>query len=333
MGNETTQAESSTRCMAIDAIKLIAASAVVWIHASDCEESLLYLPLCRFAVPFFTCAAVYFVLQKAIVPSADSFGRYCLRRARRLYIPFLLWAAFYLVVRIVKHRAVGGGSPITFSPAMLLNGTAHHLWFLPFISLISISAFVLGRALQGVPERNLKRLGFLFVLAGIVVALAPDTVEIQAEEVPISYFADHALDTLPSAFFGVGVFCLVRSVTRQRWLPKALLLTAFICMTWEFLRGGHPVAPHVAGAALLFFATTQPNRPWMAPVGNWANLAFIIYLIHLIFVEALQVVQSRFGVPPSLSADLSVWALALVASALAARLMVRARVLRWACPQ
>src|SRR5436190_1536777 len=130
MGNETAQTESSTRCMAIDAIKLIAAAAVVWIHASDCEESLLYLPLCRFAVPFFTCAAVYFVLQKAIAPSADSFGRYCLQRTQRLYIPFLLWAAFYLALRIVKHRAVGDGSPITFSPAMLLNGTAHHLWFL-----------------------------------------------------------------------------------------------------------------------------------------------------------------------------------------------------------
>jgi surface polysaccharide O-acyltransferase-like enzyme len=333
MGNETSQTESPTRCMAIDAIKLMAAAAVVWIHVSDCEESNLYLPLCRFAVPFFTCAAVYFVLQKAIAPSADSFGRYCLRRAQRLYIPFLVWAAFYLAVRVAKHYAVGQGSPITFTPAVLLNGTAHHLWFLPFISLISIAAFVLGRALHGVPERNLKRLGFLFVIGGIVVALAPDTVEIRAEEAPISYFADHALDTLPSAFFGVGVFCLVRSITPHSWLPKTLLLVAFICMTWEFLRGGHPVAPHIAGGALLFFATTQPNRPWMAPVGNWANLAFIIYLIHVLFVEALQVVQSRFGAPPSLPADLSVWALALIASALAARLMLRARVLRWACPQ
>src|SRR5688572_5550748 len=106
---ETKGGESPNRCIAIDALKLFAAAAVVWIHVSDCEDSHLYLPLCRFAVPFFTCAAVYFVLHKAIQPPADSFASYCIRRAQRLYVPFLLWAAFYLMVRVVKHAAIGEG--------------------------------------------------------------------------------------------------------------------------------------------------------------------------------------------------------------------------------
>ena len=321
------------RRMAVDIARVLAAAAVVWIHVVDCEASHAYLALCRFAVPFFTCVAVYFVLQKATTIENPSFRRYCMQRAVRLYIPFLLWALFYLGVRLVKHAVAGAGSPITLSPAVLLNGTAHHLWFLPFIGLVSIGMFVLGRALVGVHTRQRRWLGLVLLGSGTAAALAPDPVDIRAVEAPITYFADHAIDTLPAVFFGAAVFCLGPFRGDMPWARTCLLATALLCAAWEFRNGGNSVAPHVAAASLLLVSLTQPNRRWMVPVSQWANVAFIVYLVHVVFVEGLNLIERHFGGVDSLSADVSVWALALVASALTAKLMLRIRSFRWAFPE
>jgi surface polysaccharide O-acyltransferase-like enzyme len=328
------QSDNGTeRRMAVDIARVLAAAAVVWIHVVDCDASRTYLALCRFAVPFFTCVAVYFVLQKATSTREASFGNYCMQRAVRLYVPFLLWALFYLGVRMTKHAVAGAGSPITLSPAVLLNGTAHHLWFLPFICLVSIVMFALGRLLIGTTRRQRRWLAGTLLVAGAAVAFGPDPVDIRAEEAPITYFADHALDTLPSVFFGAAAFCLGPLMTSPLWVRVSLLASTLLCVLWEFFNGGSMVGPHIAGASLLLMSITQPNRRWMPPVAQWANLAFVVYLVHVVFVEGLDVIEQRFGGVDSLSADVSVWALALVASALTAKLLSRVRSFRWAFPQ
>src|SRR5438128_2483643 len=97
---------SRARFAAVDLAKLVAAAAVVWIHVTDCDEAREYLPLWRFAVPFFTCAAVYFVLQKVASDPTGRLSSYCAQRARRLYLPFILWSVLYLGIRAVKHLLV-----------------------------------------------------------------------------------------------------------------------------------------------------------------------------------------------------------------------------------
>src|SRR5688572_30670019 len=121
-------AATSSRAAAVDVAKIAAAAAVVWIHVTACEQSREFLPLCRFAVPFFSAAAVYFVLQKALSDKTLSFSCYTVQRVRRLYLPFLIWGMFYLVERLAKQLITGSGSPIIWSPALLLNGTTQHLW-------------------------------------------------------------------------------------------------------------------------------------------------------------------------------------------------------------
>jgi surface polysaccharide O-acyltransferase-like enzyme len=101
----------------------------------------------------------------------------------------------------------------------------------------------------------------------------------------------------------------------------------------EFFSGGHPIGPNMAGAALLFFTGTQPNRKWMGALWPWAQLAFLIYLVHVLFVEALQSVAIRFGTVRSLPVDLSVWGLSLIISAFAARALLRFESLKWAFPR
>ncbi|HEY0552456.1 MAG TPA: acyltransferase family protein [Verrucomicrobiae bacterium] len=320
------------RFEAVDLAKLAAAAAVVWIHVINCDASQELLPLCRFAVPFFTCAAVYFVLQKGSSQKIPVHS-YCLQRARRLYVPFLWWSGIYLGARLLKHTLTGDGAPITLSSATLLNGTAHHLWFLPFICLASILAYV---AVQYVGPPRPEAEGWFalaFLLVGIGFALTPCPVIIQTVEFPISYFIDHSWDALPAIFFGAALFCLLRSVEPPLLVRAAALLLAFVAIAWEFVLGVHALAPHIAGASILLFTTTQANRDWMKWIWPWAQLAFVVYLVHVLFVEALQTLANRYGGVQSLSADLSIWALALVVSVLTAKFISRSRAVAWFFPR
>jgi fucose 4-O-acetylase-like acetyltransferase len=324
---------ATSRLAAVDVGKLAAAAAVVWIHVTACEQSRALLPLCRFAVPFFTAAAVYFVLQKACSSSNASFTAYTLQRARRLYVPFLIWGLFYLAVRLVKQLVTGSGSPIVWSPALLLNGTTHHLWFLPFVCVASIAVFGLVRWRGLPPGRDYKWWSLALALLGAALSLTNCPVIIDVTNYPITYFIDHAWDALPSVLLGAALFLALRTAVpspRARWSALAIGLGCIVAELWS---SDLPVAPHLAGAAFLLFCLTQPDRPWMMAVQPWAELAFVIYLIHVLFVEGLQTVADRFGSVTSLPADLSVWALSLVASAIVARLLLRSNALAWASPR
>ncbi len=324
---------SVERSSAVDVAKLVAAAAVIWIHVTACEQSREFLPLCRFAVPFFTCAAVYFVLNKVRSDQNSSFLSYCVQRARRLYVPFLVWGFLYLVIRIIKHLVTGTGSPIIWSPALLLNGTTHHLWFLPFVCLLSIVTFGLSQRF-GLPKpENRMWWALAFVLIGAALAFTPCPVMIQPTEFPLTYFIDHAWDALPPAFFGGALFFLLSVISPREPLRWAVFAVGLVCLGMEFALNDYLVFPHLAGASFLFFTSTQVDRKWMAPLRPWAELAFVIYLVHVLFVEGLQTVLDRLGGVTSLPADLSVWALSLVASAIVARVLLRSRALAWASPR
>ena len=324
--------DTNARFAAVDLARLAAAAAVVWIHVTNCDDSRALLPLCRFAVPFFTCAAVYFVLQK-VYAGRIPFGAYCLQRARRLYLPFMLWSGVYLAARSIKHSVLGFGSPIIVSPAVLLNGTAHHLWFLPFVCLVSIVAYGFARIFPRPRAENRIRRATLLIVAGTVLALIPCPVPLRSQEFPLSYFIDHAWETAPAAFFGAALFWLLDQKRPEESLRWTVLGLGVLLIIAEFFTNGHPISPNVAGASLLFFTATQPNRQWMSRFWPWAQLAFLIYLVHVLFVEALQSVAIRFGTVRSLPADLSVWALSLIISALAARILLRFEALKWVFPR
>lgn len=324
---------ATSRSAAVDVGKLAAAAAVVWIHVTACEQSRALLPFCRFAVPFFTAAAVYFVLQKACSSSSASFSAYTVQRARRLYVPFLIWGLFYLAVRLVKQLVTGSGSPIVWSPALLLNGTTHHLWFLPFVCVASIAVFGLVRWRGLPPPPDRKWWALALALLGAALSMTACPVIIDVTNYPITYFVDHVWDAVPSVLFGAALFLVLRTADpspRTRW---TVLAAGLGCIVAEFWSDGLQLAPHVAGAAFLLFALTQPDRPWMTALQPWAELAFVIYLVHVLFVEGLQAVADRFGGVTSLPADLSVWALSLVASAIVARLLFRSTALAWASPR
>lgn len=320
------------RLAAVDVAKLAAVAAVVWIHATVAEASQMTLAWCRFAVPFFACAAVFFVLRKASA-SQLSFAQYSTQRAQRIYVPFLIWGLVYLFARGVSRAVTGSGSPIDLSPALLLNGPAHHLWFLPFICFVSIAAYALALKF-GPPQPNHARWWAASAFAlGTAFAFIRCPVVLDTRGAPSSYFIDHSWEAMPSVFLGAAIFWALRSGEPSARLRWSLLTMAFAAVALDFAFDTHLlVVPQLAGSALFLFAVTQPARAWMQTLRPWAEVAFVIYLIHVLFIEVLQTIAERFGGVTSLAADLSVWALALVASGMTAQMLLRVRRLRWVVP-
>lgn len=317
---------SNSRSAAVDIARLVAAAAVVWIHVTSCEASRASLPLCRFAVPFFTAAAVYFILHRAADRRLPAFAPYLAQRAQRLYLPFLLWSAFYLALRISKHAAVHDGSPIVFSPAMLLTGSTHHLWFLPFAAVVSVFVYSLARLLERLNHPRPVLLAAASLAIAVPLAWTPEPAALN-DGAPVSYFLGHAWRAMPSVFFGAAVFWLTRRPipVGVRMIILAVGVTAAIGEVTAFESG---FGPHVAGASLLFFTCTQPNQPWMRAGWNWAEIAFLVYLSHVAFIEVLKTVAQRYGTGPSVASDLSLWALAFVLSVVTAHYTLELRAFR-----
>jgi surface polysaccharide O-acyltransferase-like enzyme len=324
---------TASRAAAVDVAKLAAAAAVVWIHVTACEQSREFLTLCRFAVPFFTAAAAYFVLCKALCDETLSILSYSMQRARRLYLPFLIWGVLYLAVRLAKQVITGSGSPIVWSPALLLNGSTHHLWFLPFVCFLSIAAYGVARHVGMPSPADKKWWALALALMGAAFAMMECPVIIDTESFPLTYFIDHGWDALPSIFFGAVVFLVLGLIAPGKYLRWTVLFGGVLCLAFELFYAEHPLTPHLAGAGFLFVAITQPDRDWMKAVQPWAELAFIIYLIHVVFVEGLQTVADRFGGVASLPADISVWALSCAASAITAKFIQSSRHLQWLTPR
>ncbi|MFN3825973.1 MAG: acyltransferase family protein [Pseudorhodobacter sp.] len=110
------------RNASLDYLRLLAAVGIVWFH-SMAEEGhrIAYL-----ALPFF------------LVLLGRPSGAAVADKARRLLWPFLIWSVIHAVLQIALALRAGGPMFGWWQNAMVLSGTAVHLWFLPFAFLATV---------------------------------------------------------------------------------------------------------------------------------------------------------------------------------------------------
>lgn len=303
---------SSGRYLLIDAARLFAAVAIVWIHAAESELGKNLAPFCRFAVPFFVIAIVFFTLDSLSKPDRPSgWPGFMLKRFQRLYVPFIIWSVGYLILRLVKHKFSAGGSPINLGLACLLNGTAHHLWFLPFALLLSWLIFGLGTVLSSATVGWRHGIAVAGLIGGLVIGLAPSPVRIDVINHPVTYFLGLGWNALPAAML---------TVPTVLWLPNSRSTVASILMAFGFgiaclamLKWGeHPLMAAIAGLLLFLAARLYPASAFAQVFASAGSLAFGVYLAHVAFVEVFQVVWKRAGLGISIWSDLAISVLAIL---------------------
>jgi len=283
------------------------------------------VPLCRIAVPFFVASLVGLNMARLLEkPHPENWASYTKKRFIRLYVPFLLWSLIYLVLRLLKHHYQPGSSPISLGPSTLVNGTAHHLWFLPLAFLVSLLLPPASLLFRRSSKRAAVTGSLLFLFIAITTGLITCPIHVDPINHPVTYFVGMSWATLPAAFFALSL---------APWLPAqpgfGVIVSAWVSVLivgflLSFTRG-HPLLPGLGGVALWVGAHARVPFPLSNLFAKAGALSFAIYLIHVAFVEGIQAVCSRFTLGHSFCIDLMIGAGALVGSVVSILLARRFR--------
>ncbi len=310
-------AEDRQHHTGIDILKLLAAVAVIYLHAVGRTDLAWTSDPMRFAVPFFAASAAYLAFRSAIGRADLDAGRYVRSRISRIYIPFLLWTAVYLLVRVIWSLGSRTSLP-DVGLALLWRGSAHHLWFLPFVLVVTVFAFAVARSLRG-------RGSLLTGAAVLFVGGVADYLLVTRLGGPVEYFLGLSSRNVPVVLWTLMFLCLARAKvvapplvrTSQRLALPAFLMTLLMLA----LTGRNVLIENLSGLVALGAALSVNIYDRAAIFKTTAGFAYGVYLCHILFVEGGQDVARSAGLSRGPVVTLCVFALALLGSFALCRLL------------
>ena len=142
----------------LDLARLAAAYAIVWLHAPHLAALDGSRAIGRFAVPLFVMITILMVFESLGRNPQQRIGPYARSRFIRLYLPFMAWNGIYIAFKLIKGRLLPGEPNAYPGVEVLWAGACWHLWFLPFILVVSLLAFAVAG--QYFPGRIVRRDGW-----------------------------------------------------------------------------------------------------------------------------------------------------------------------------
>ncbi len=308
--------------------RFVAMVSVVWIHTPRSPGLVNATDWARFAVPFFTASAVYLAMDAARRNPLRPWRTYVVSRAMRLYVPFLAWSAIYLAAQVVRDAILPGGERDRTITDLLVWGSAYHLWYIPFVALVTAMGYGLARwAIQD--ETFRAHVAWVNALLGCAALLLADRIEATDLRDEIKY----AWSALPAAFLTCSLFAAwwLRSRGQPVSRPFARLgtLSAACGIAWLHLAGRNSAVETLAGLALLVAALGPSFPSWLAGWRGVTSLSFGVYLSHLLFIKTAQSVIDKTGCDVSVGQDLAVYLLAVGGSLALTGILMRVRGTRW----
>ncbi len=242
-----------TRDQAIEALRIMAAFAIVAFHA-QIED---YYWLLSGLVVFVFLAAFYGVQQR---PDRG-------RLARRMLVPFAFFYAVYGAANLVLGRPMFvQDHPVT----MVLAGPSWHLWFLPFIFLVLVSAQGLAR-FRRMPDYGKQ---FAALGAGCLIVLGLAYEHIWQLAIPLP----QAIRMVPVAVLGMAAGLLARRHRSLLYVP--LIVGLIVCYVAPIAGFSLAVAIGLGGVGLAHLAARLwPRKLSVQPI---ADCMFGVYLTHII---------------------------------------------------
>lgn len=287
----------------------IAALSIVWLHTfGGGDWARLSFPG-RFAVPFFTATSVFLIFQSVTRKPHQTFGRYAISRLKRIYVPFVIWTVFYLLIMsigaVIKH------SPLpTLNVQLLWIGSTHHLWFLPYILIVSLLTFLAAKI-------NVQRIAASVIAIVCFVTGSVIAFKMLPVRKPSDYGLLLAMDAIPAMFWTWALMFELRR-RKQHLCPHALraiisavLGLGYLIALWFCDR--HRGMENASGFAALVCALSlsiQAPR-WLLQFGS---MAYGIYLVHILFLEGFQDICTMVNLPTSLTMDLVTFVISTVCS-------------------
>lgn len=311
-----------------DVARLAAAYAIVWLHTPRSPFLAETTVFARFAVPFFVFATVFFTFDSLARHPNRRFVEYAKGRFRRIYVPFLAWSAVYLAFKGAKSVLLPDQPNAYPGVEILWTGSFYHLWFMPFIFVVSLAAFLTARLVPRYPSAE-TAVGLFAGLAAVVVA------SLRLPMVPAEESREYAfllLNAAPSVLGGVAFAVAYRRFGKGWETPAAtmhgvLLFAAASAGLW-FL-GRDRMLETIAGFGFFLIALCPTGGASLSRAAALGSLAYGIYLAHLLFVKIAEALATKFDLAVAWYVDIAVFLFAAIGSTLAAALLARFRATRW----
>ncbi|MFZ1936780.1 MAG: acyltransferase [Thermoguttaceae bacterium] len=319
----------SPRWPLLEVARWIAIYAIVWLHTVRSEALARSTLLTRFAVPLFVAACVFLVFQGVRRKPQRTFLEYGRNRFVRIYLPFLVWSGVYLGFKAIK--SVSMPEQANRYPSgldVLWAGGFYHLWFMPFILVVSLAALALAKTAYG---REWLRwpMAVGFLLLGLAIGLPGIAGRIAPDCDPLQYM----LDALPAAFWAVAVGLIYDGGQSRLWRGFSrfrLDILAFLaCMTWLWISGRSTPVENLAGVLVLLIALRPPRSSLLCRLGSFPSLAYGIYFSHLLPIKICESLAARRGLSPSWQLDVAIFLVSATAATLLTWLLYRCRWTRW----
>ena len=326
----------SQRMEMLDVGRFIAAVGVIILHVAAIEAETAYIGwLGRFAVPFFTTTAVALAVDGFRRNPAKLLGAYGASRLLRIYVPFLVWTLAYVALRNFKYRFLSHQPLIRLEWFVLIVGSAHHLWFLPFILLATLFAAAGAKLV-------LFRLpAWAVVSISVGSALIPMLFHSQVKPVPpggdgagltIHYFMGLAWQTLPMALMGVGVGRVLQELRSLRHRATVACFGVTLGVLSLALGPAFNYAlalQYASGIGIVFFALGPWHNSLVRAVASWGQAAYGIYLVHVFWYLSLDLLLSKLHLTRGLGTIWMIIASTTVLSTLSAVLISKSRFTAW----
>jgi len=339
---EPAAAVKLNRFVCLDGCRTYAAIGVVWLHSLRPEGLGVWEVLGRFGVPLFSASAAYLCVDSVLRSGPKPIGAYTAGRIKRLLVPFLAWSIIYVIARSIKPLLMGHGNRIDAGWHTLWSGTAHHLWFLPFIFVATLLLFVLACAVHKVP-----RAAGVVMLALSAAALAMPLGAVRnwwvahgGREENI-YTASLAGDTLAALLSGAAIAFLcagkpLATLLGNQWRTIGLIsLLSFAAVNVALLLTGRVGAlENLAGMLLLTFALLPFDWRILRVLALGGPIAFGVYLAHILPVDLMRGILPPYVEKLGISTasgwwDITTFGVALIVSAAVCIVLRRIKPLAW----
>jgi surface polysaccharide O-acyltransferase-like enzyme len=296
---------------AIDQGRFFAAAGVVWIHSMHSDMTSNWGELGRFAVPFFLSLAILMTWQSLQRTSADtSFISFFMQRLRRLYLPMLVWSSVYIALKWVKG-ILQPDAPNDYPGLSLLWGeTAYHLWFIPFLILVTMLLFM-SRQIAEASDQAKRILAIVLMSIAVLVAAVPEI------HVPVKLAGLQWMwRATPAVISAFVLFALLDArpnacVIAPRWTRIAGMV-GVAALFLAVIQPGSIILETIAGLMFLILVLNEEVHWKNAPLLSlFGRISMGIYFCHLLFVKCSEIVLDRIAHEPAAWKDGAVFVISL----------------------
>ena len=236
---------------------------------------------------------------------SKGWGRYARSRFLRLYLPFMAWNGIYLAFKLLKGRLLPG-EPNDYPGAEILwVGACWHLWFLPFILVVSLLAFAVAWFVLSRPDFAPPVMAASLLCGGVLMFLPPTDWLAGIG----NYWRSWATPCRRSrggwgwpspAASWAWTSCTAGGDAARRRAPGA----GTACV-WHF--GDSRLCETLAGLGMLIVAMAPIEQGWGRRLAGLGTLAYGIYLSHVLWLKVIEVLAVKAGMPNAWPRDVAIF--------------------------